>query len=238
MSERDKIIDKIKKCLALSASSNEHEAAAALRQAKKLMEMHGVTDLDVQAAEAEERRAKAGAERHPANWETMLASKVGDAFGCRVIFSSGGWRGGWPPSSTPGEWCYIGCGAAPEVAHYAFAVLLRQARRSRAEHIKTRLKRCKTATKTRRADLFSEGWVRGVVSTITAFAGGEQQAAAIDAYVGKHYPSLGSLKSRDRNDGRTLRGHEYDDYVAGGLAGRDAQLNRGVGGAEARKALR
>lgn len=229
MSERDKIIDKIKKCLALSASSNEHEAEAALRQARKLMEAHGVSELDVQAAEAEERRTKAGAERQPANWEAMLAGKIGDAFGCRVIFA-GSWKGG--------EWCYIGCGAAPEVAQYAFAVLLRQARRARAEHIKTRLKRCKAATKTRRADLFSEGWVRGVVSAITTFAGGEQQATAIDAYVGKHYPALGDLKARDRNDGRkTLRDHEYDDYVAGGRAGRDAQINRGVGGMSERKAL-
>lgn len=228
MSERDKIIDKIKKCLALSASSNEHEAEAALRQARKLMEMHGVSELDVQAAEAEERRTKAGADRHPANWETALASKIGDAFGCRVIFASS-WKGG--------EWCYIGCGASPEVAQYAFDVLLRQARRARAEHIKTRLNRCKTATKTRRADLFNEGWVRSVVSTITAFAGGEQQDVAIDAYVGKHYPTLRDLKARNRNDGRTLRDHEYDDYAAGGRAGRDAQLNRGVGGMGEQKAL-
>ena len=56
MSDRDKILDKIKKCLALSASSNEHEAEAALRQARKMMETHGITDLDIQAAEAEERR--------------------------------------------------------------------------------------------------------------------------------------------------------------------------------------
>jgi hypothetical protein len=165
----------------------------------------------------------------------MLASKIGDAFGCRVIFSRAGWQNMRYCDS--GAWCYIGCGASPEVAQYAFEVLLRQARRARAEHIRTRLKRCKTATKTRRADLFSEGWVRGVVSTITGFAGGEQQATAIDAYLGKHYPSLRDLKARDRNDGRSLRDHEYDDYAAGGRAGRDAQLNRGVGGMDERKAL-
>ena len=47
MSDRDKILDKIKKCLALSASSNEHEAEAALRQARKMMEANGITDLDI-----------------------------------------------------------------------------------------------------------------------------------------------------------------------------------------------
>lgn len=230
MSDRDKILDKIKKCLTLSASSNEHEAEAALRQARKMMEAHGITDLDIQAAEAEERRAKSGAKSQPANWETMLASKIADAFACQVIFSGGFWN-------RLGEWCFIGCGASPEVAHYAFTVLHRQAKRARDEHIKARLKRCKVATKTRRADLFSEGWVRSVAGTIAAFAGTEQQAAAIDAYMVKHYPALRSLKSRDRNDGRKLRDHEYDDYSAGHRSGKDAQLNRGVGGAEQPLAL-
>ena len=36
MSDRDKILDKIKKCLALAASPEAHEAAAALRQAFSL----------------------------------------------------------------------------------------------------------------------------------------------------------------------------------------------------------
>lgn len=230
MTDRDKILDKIKKCLALSASSNEHEAEAALRQARKLMEAHGITELDVQAAEAEAHRAAAGAKRRPANWETVLASRVADAFGCRIIFESGYF-------SKSGQWCFIGCGAASEVAHYAFTVLHRQAKRAREEHIKTRLQRCKTVTKTRRADLFSRGWVRAVTGTIAAFAGTEQQEAAIEAYVAKHFPQLKPLQSRDRNDGRRLRDHEYNDYAAGRSSGQDASLNRAMAGAEQQLAL-
>jgi hypothetical protein len=45
--DREKAIDRIKKCLALSKSSNEHEAAAALRQAQKLMLAHGITDDEI-----------------------------------------------------------------------------------------------------------------------------------------------------------------------------------------------
>ena len=37
MEDQDKIIGKIKKCLALSKSSNPHEAAIALGQAEKMM---------------------------------------------------------------------------------------------------------------------------------------------------------------------------------------------------------
>lgn len=227
MSDRNKVLDKIRKCLALSTSSNEHEAAAALRQARKLMDAHGITDLDVLAAEAEERRAKAGVESRPSNWETHLACLVADAFNCRVIFSQGRWV---PAGRRPGEWCYIGCGAAPEIAQYAFTVLHRQARRARDEHIKQRLKRCKLATKTRRADLFSEGWVRAVAGTVSEFAGNEQQVAAIDAYLAAHYPSLRNLDALNRNDGRKLRDHEYDDWASGHKSGRDASLSRGIGG--------
>lgn len=219
----EKILEKIKKCLALSASSNEHEAAAALRQARKLMEAHGITDQDIQAAEAEEKRAKSGAKSQPSNWETMLAVKVSDAFACRVIFSKGRW-------DRAGEWCFIGCGASPEVAHYAFSVLHRKAKRARDEHIKTRLKRCKSATKTRRADLFSEGWVHAVVRTISDFSGNEQETRAIEAFMAKNYSALNTLKSRNRNDGRKLREQEYDDYYAGKKQGNDAQLNCGVSG--------
>jgi len=227
MNDRDKILDKIKKCLALAASSNPHEAEAAFRQARKLMELHGISDLDVQASQAEERRARAGAEAKPSNWETALASKIADAFGCKVIFSPGRWTNA---GRQPGEWCYVGCGAAPEVAQYAFAVLHRQARRSREAHIKSRLKRCKPAIKTRRADLFSDGWVRAVAGTIAAFVANDQQEAAIGAYMATHYPSLAELASLNRNDGRKLRDHDYHDLVAGHESGRNAQLSRGVAG--------
>lgn len=228
--ERAKIIAKIKKCLALSSSSNEHEAAAALRQAKKLMEQYSISDLDMTVSEAGEKRARSGAMRKPANWEAVLAAKVADAFSCRIIFSTN-----WMKQC--GEWRFIGTGAMPEVAEYAFKVLLRQCKAARADHIKNRLKRCRPAIKVRRADLFCEGWVQAVVGLITAFAGGETNSAAVDAYMATHYPTLVDLETSDRNEGRNLSGYEYGDVVSGRSHGRTAQLNRGLGGTEERRAL-
>lgn len=46
--ERAKIIDKIKKCLALSKSASEHEAAAALRQAQKMMKLYQIDEMEVE----------------------------------------------------------------------------------------------------------------------------------------------------------------------------------------------
>ena len=43
----ERVIRKIKHCLALAQSANENEAATALRQAQALMREHRLTDMDV-----------------------------------------------------------------------------------------------------------------------------------------------------------------------------------------------
>lgn len=48
--DKNKVIEKIKKCMALGKSSNPHEAAAALRQAQKMMNAHGLTEDDIEGS--------------------------------------------------------------------------------------------------------------------------------------------------------------------------------------------
>ena len=55
--DKEKILDKIKKCLALSKSANEHEAAQALKQAQALMEKHEVNAVDIALSEVSEQKA-------------------------------------------------------------------------------------------------------------------------------------------------------------------------------------
>ena len=58
-------------------------------------------------------------------------------------------------------------------------------------------------TKTRRADLFCEGWVGGVAEKVTAFAATEEQKTAIAAYLEATRPSgTKKLDARDRNAGK------------------------------------
>jgi hypothetical protein len=216
----DRILDKIKKCLALASSANEHEAAAALRQAQKLMEQHGVSDCDVLAAQAGESGNKAGAATKPAQWEADLAISVAEAFGCRVLFSQ---RNG-------GIWVFIGFGATHEVASYAFHVLNRQARKARTEYMATALKRVKrAAVKTVRADLFCEGWIRTALGAVTAWTAAPEHEAAVEAFLSVKYPSLQKLKTADRRPKGGLRDHQFNDLARGVAAGRSAVLNRGVG---------
>ena len=227
--DRKTILDKIRKCMALAASSNEHEAAAALRQAQKLMAQHGVSDDEMLAAEAGEQATRAGAARRPAAWETTLAARVAEAFGCGVFFKA---------HLSFGEWVFVGNGAAFEVARYCFDVMFRQVKSARAQHIKTVLKRCKTATKTRRADLFCEGWVSTAVALVDSIACGERETQARAAYLATHYPSLVTLNSHDRNAGKAaLSGRDLADYFCGRISGKGAQLNRGVGAGDARRAI-
>jgi hypothetical protein len=224
VTDKDKILDKIRKCMALSASSNEHEAAAALRQARALMEKHGISDTDVLASAAGEMRAKAGAASRPAEWEARLAAETAAVFGCQSLFAVGA---AW--ADHRGQWVFIGTGARYEVAKYCFEVLLRQVKRARAEHIKTVLRRCRPTTKTRRADLFCHGWVASAVSKAEALALPEDEQKALDAYLAKTYPSLRDIKTTSRNEKKRMSETDWLDFARGHRSGADAQLHRGVG---------
>jgi hypothetical protein len=221
MDNRDDILDKIRKCFALANSCSEHEAAAALRQAQKLMALHKVSQAEMLAAGVSESKARSGATARPAGWETYLAGCIAAAFGCKLIFRSG-WNVAW--------WMFIGLPPANEIAAYSFEVLLRQALKARREFIAEALKRTKKkSNKTRRADLFSEGWVRAACAQVAPLTPREGAEEAINAHMELKYPSLGKLSTTDRNAGRNLSERDQDAYRAGRSAGSGAQLHQGVG---------
>lgn len=226
--DREAIIAKIKKCLALAKSSNEHEAAIALRQAQRLMQQHGITDFDVETAEIQEEATKAGASSEPSRWECGLATRVSRAFDCEVFLAV---------DYPVGKWTFVGAAPAAEIARYAFEVMFRQVKRARSGYIKSTLKRCGPTSRTRRADLFCEGWVVAATALIEAFAGSEAQRVKVSRYLeNKH--SLKGFHGRNRNAGRKLSERDYGDADAGHMAGSEAQLNRGVGGVGERLALK
>lgn len=223
MIDRAKALEKVRKCLRLGASANEHEAAAAMRHAQKLMTEHGITEADVDAADAGESRSRTNAKGRPVDWETGLANLVGEAFGCETIFSPGSayWE-------RPGEWIFVGVGSAPEIASFPFTVLARQLRKARKEHIAHRLNRCGPSSKTRRADVFCMGWVTAVQSKLQKFAGTERQVAAIIAYIDKQLGGTVAGKALSRMAGRALSARDHCDWVAGSRSGAVAELRHGV----------
>lgn len=223
---REQALDKIKKCLALAASSNPHEAAAALRQAQKLMAAHQISEQDVSLADV----AEAAAVAYHADlvqWEVVLAHMVADAFGCHVYTQI-------LPKLTRGfgfrrqrRYVFVGVGSASEVAAYAYDVLSRQCAKDRRAHIKAQPKSCKPKTKTARGDLYAEGWCEGVRAKLDRFAGNERDAALVQHYMRTKKSTLSSGMAKNRVKGKNVSGN---DWQRGVQAGRQAQLDRGVGG--------
>lgn len=119
-----------------------------------------------------------------------------------------------------------------EVASYTLAVLLRQVRQARRDYIAQNLKRCKSASKTKRADQFCSGWVYAVYTKVAEFAGTEPSGAT-DAYMLKHHPDLVDGKAIDRTaKTKSLSLRAINDTAAGIQAADSVQLNHGVGGQE------
>ncbi|ALF87432.1 MULTISPECIES: DUF2786 domain-containing protein [Ralstonia solanacearum species complex] len=221
--DRETAIDKIKKCLALGQSSNPHEAAAAMRQAQKMMTAYGVSEDDMLAAGVAELWVKSGATRTPARYEVWLASMIASAFGCELVFSnrlSG-------RTTIQGGYVFIGMASASTVAGYSYRVLFRQLRRARADYIKTALKRCRSKNKVARADMFCEGWVFAVRELVGATVPPEAHRSAVDAYMRANYAVTEQVETRCREPGRHVS--QVGDCVQGVRAGRGATLHRGVG---------
>jgi hypothetical protein len=232
---RDQALSKIKKCLALARSGNPHEAAAGLRQAQKLMAEHGLSETDVTLADVSEHGAKLRM-KTTTPWESLLARKVADAFGCDFIIKVTAQQIGYLSHSVKREriFNFIGIGAAPQVAAYAYEVLGRQCAKARSDHISKQPKNCKPITKTARGDEFAFGWVMAVQALLDQVAGNEANALLIEQFTAAHYPELKTVGAKDRTKGRNI---STNDLHQGLLAGKSAQLNRGVGGAQQRALL-
>jgi hypothetical protein len=223
---RDDALKKIKKCLALGRSANEHEAGAAMRQAQKLMEQFGLREQDVSLADVREVKVKA-CSTAANTWELSLVGLVAEAFGCETFGHLEGRYNDAGNFVRTRHWVFVGIDAAPTVAGYACDVLLRQCAKARLAHIAKQPKNCKPITKTARGDAFAQGWVAGAARLVERFAQPEADKALLLAYIEQHHGELKKGKARDTTKARKT---DWGHFSAGHRSGQDAQLHRGVGG--------
>lgn len=216
--ELKKIAAKIAKCLALAGSDNPGEAEAAKRQADALMKKYNLTSGDVAAAEVHEERISLGSPYKPPVYLGQLAGLIAKAFGC----SAHGELGFLVKNA---EFRFYGLGIKPELAAYTFDVLRRRIAKDRKIYSAT-LKRCKVATKIRRADLFCQAWVTRIARQVNAFAGNEQEKAAIEAYTQKQYGN--SLKKDGRSGATSKHANDWQASAAGYKAADDVSLYKPV----------
>lgn len=222
--DKDRILRRIKKCLALSESDNENEAASALRQARALMEKHGIEleearqqDFDV----LDKSKGKYG-RGNLTQPELMLYGMVCEFFGCTMYSSAN-----WP--------VIVGTAPAPEIAEYAAGTLLRQLRQNRKDAL-TRLEEGvgQTLRGGNRRDFnqtYGITWVCAVSKKIKSFAQSvtDEVKAQHEIAVRKHWDMDGEIKTRETRMPRRQSAVSQYAQMQGALDGKRAQLNHGVG---------
>lgn len=225
MSER--IISRIKKCLAHANNANPHERATALRQAQSLMAKHGLSELDITLSEVKSELVNTGTGKDMPSYMGVLAMAVGQAFGAKVVCIRQQQRGRWK-----GAVEYYGVGSAAEVASYAFTVLKRQLKRDRSACYASLDKRLKSSTKLRKADIYSMSWVVTAGENLQPLTQGEKEKQVVATYEADRWPApLEDAKTINRHHGR-LNNNDRQAILRGERDGSKVKLHQGVKTAE------
>lgn len=208
----DRILDKIKKCLALSKSSEPEEAAAAMRQAQKLMGKYGISLGKVQASEIGEAKVKSKASvSRVKDWEFALITVVAKAFGCRLMWTSSLSYN----KDVFGKFTLVGLKSQVELAQYTCEVMQRKLMKARAEFVSSLYG--DRQYKIREADGFCHGWVTTIGKTVIEFAHGAETLQFIHNYIDSK--TSGTAKTQRREAGSL-------GYSAGKIAASGESIHR------------
>ena len=177
--EQSKILERIKKLLALATSSNEHEAAAAMAKAQALMAEHGLTEAkirlsDIGHADIKSQFSVSRMKKH----ELVLMNCIGKAFTVKIL---------WKKSSSYaddvfGTFTVVGRKANVQVAEHIAIVLGRKLRAARADFVRTLPH---GTDKTMEADGFCLGWVYAIAKKVSLVAMDDQTTKLVDEYAEK-----------------------------------------------------
>ncbi|WEI18175.1 DUF2786 domain-containing protein [Acinetobacter proteolyticus] len=230
---KKEVIEKIKKCLALSKSANQHEAATALRQAQALMEKYNIDADDAELLGIQEAFISGSGSKTPTVFEAVLANSIAKIMDCKVLLNHDIQITAQLGFKKVHRWLFIGFDPAPEIASYAFDVLYRQLKKSRLNYISTQLSRVKVKTnKIKRADLFCEGWVLEATKQVSALKPNENKLNQIDEYI-QSKRKIKDGEAKDRNKKTNTNADRYqNDLYAGRQAGKEAQLNQAMNGGQ------
>lgn len=222
--DRKSVMGKIRKCLALSESSNENEAAAALQHAYKLMEKYGISLNDIELSQIEEIMSASFKVQKPPVYYCHLAKGIADIFGCETILVRK-----WASSRI----VFIGLGFNAEVASYAFDVLRKQLDKGRKNYIESLSKRMKKASKTARANAWADGWFISVWQKVSALAPHKKPEDLIKTYMDQNMGELGVYKAKESKLARS----DMESFLGGVKAGAEVEINPAVGQREKAKMI-
>lgn len=226
--DRDRIIDKIRKCLALSQSDNQHEAASAMRQAQKLMKKYSIDAATVDLPTIKESAVRSIATvKHPVTWEAGLAHTVSKAFGLHWL-----WVRGNSMNRQMGIFLLIGEDCQVEVGGYTMQVLQRQigsARRGFISDLKSTYERMGrhlgNQIATSLANDFCMGWVAGVYDKIEDFANPERIENEMQKFIATEYGD-DLAKTRVKGDAENV---DLSAYRQGLKEAESVSIHRPIG---------
>lgn len=214
--DREQIIAKIKKCMALSASANEHEAAAALRQAQKLMAAYDVDQLEIDDSAIINNHVD-----HPEyNYSkrkpvviAVVARLMTKAFG--VIFV-------WEYAADDKHRIrYFGSVSGVTLATYSHAVVYRAARAAWRKYIRENPHA--KGIKNMRAS-FVKGWCAAVADKVSALSPDPEQEERMERAKARVYG--GELTKATQRE-TTIP----SAFAAGAARGKDFSINKPIGDA-------
>lgn len=176
-----KIIDKIQKCLRLSKSSNTHEAAAALRQAQKMMSAHGISENDLELAGYSDAEVDVPIQKNR-KAPLVLVTLVGlirKAFGVRAVLED---RIGISDVSYRVR--YFGPSTRVQMAAYAHQVVYRAMEGAWRQHLKDNpIARGQRGWRTS----FQSGWLLSVEEKLEDIGFPKDELEATEMMMDNHY---------------------------------------------------
>jgi uncharacterized protein DUF2786 len=156
MDKKTQVIDKIRKLLALSNSSNEHEAALAASHAQRLLSEHNLAMADIEPDNKPHSadKVETTVSKTLPKWVRHLSAGVCTAFDCQAIHNP-----------VAGKMTFIGVGADVQIAAYTFAYLDKTVRKLCANYMKFHVN---DNVANRQRELMRQSYYLGAVSTISS----------------------------------------------------------------------
>lgn len=224
--QREKVLRRLKKILALTNSSSAGEAAAAMHQAQKLMAAHGLTQSDVEQSQVEEAGVDLTAVEAPL-WESALISVVTRALGVQCLVQR--------ELPTPGfrrakaRVVFVGIAGRAEIASYAFESLRRQLKndmRNLEASMGSGGRKLRFSPAWR--ENYARGWCSTLGSKVTALVDDPKVKKIIETYIeDKTSGRLAKIK-RASSDSRLDSSAANGLFMLGAFDGKKASIHRAM----------
>jgi hypothetical protein len=229
---RDKVVDRIRKLLALSQSSNEHEAASAAARAAQLMAEHQVCEASLEELDEPILSSVLDAGGRLPSWKRTLAIGCARGLGCEAYL-----RRERTGEREQGQVVVVGTPAAQSAVAYMYGYLVREVERLADQAFEARARQgtrrgarhWKGAFRLGAAAEIRRRLIEQRKQTIDRARDSRESAQALvhlDDMAARIAAALAKLPLRHV---RTRRAVSADGYGAGAIAGQSVALEGGTG---------